>query len=64
MKESLGQIVDYFLENTDYNKQQIIMIINPLKTKDQAIQFLNWIKQQEAMDWSIMRRKALELSEN
>ena len=64
MKESLGQIVDYLLENTDYNKQQIIMIINPLKTKDQAIQFLNWIKQQEAMDWSIMRRKALELSEN
>ena len=62
MKESLGQIVDYLLEKTNYSKQQIIMIINPLKTKEQAVQFLKLIKQNELEDWSIMRRKAIEIS--
>lgn len=64
MKEALGKIVDYLKSNTDYKKQQIIMIINPLETKEQATQFLNWIKRQEPMDWSLMRKQAIQIAKN
>ena len=64
LKEKMKEIVKYLRSNTDYNKDEIIMIINPLETPNQAEMLLDWIKQQqEPMRYSIMRKKAKEIVE-
>ena len=64
LKEKMKEIVKYLRSNTDYNKDEIIMIINPLETPNQAEMLLDWIKQQqEPVRYSIMRKKAKEIVE-
>ena len=64
MLTKLQEIVDFLKENTNYNKDQMMMIINPLDTEEQADKFLNWVKNQEPMIWYEMRKKALEINQD
>ena len=63
MKEILQAIVDYLKYNTSYTKEQMIMIINPLKTENQAQMFMKWLKIQPPMIWYDMRVKAKEIAQ-
>ncbi len=55
--------MDYLIDSTKYKKEQILMITIPLKTKEQATKFLNWVKQQKPnMYWCEMRKQALKIS--
>ncbi len=63
MLEILQEIVDHLKYNTDYEKDQMMMIINPLKTEEQAKEFLKWVKEQDpTMYWYNMRKKAKEIA--
>lgn len=64
MKEKLVEIVKFLTSNTNYTKAQVIMIINPLKTEEQAIELLNWIEKQKPMNWYHMRVKARQIAKN
>ncbi len=62
-KEILREIVDYLKYNTNYTKEEMLVIINPLKTEEQAREFLKWVKDQDpTMLYYYMSLKAREIA--
>ena len=66
MKEILQKIVDFLKEHTNYNKEEMMGIINPLNTVTQATKMLNYLKENkdnlELMRIDRLLKKALAIS--
>ena len=70
MKEILQKIVDFLKYNTNYNKEEMIAIVNPLKTEKQAITMLNYLEENKdnkelmRIDKLLKKALAIEKEEN